>query len=72
MATVLFKGYIDKAAFEDGKEPISNYGAGIEGDEFLSFAAVMEGISPQEPLSKMIYDYAKTKIDLFKGSTDIG
>ncbi len=69
-AKVAFKGYVNADAYAANAAPIGERTVLVGGDEFLQIGAVLEGVVPQQPLSTVIYDFARENDEFFAGAVD--
>lgn len=69
-ATLQLYGYVDEAAFNDGKSPIGQRQYQVMSADFATFATQVDGPSPAG-LSATIYQWIKDHDDMFTDATEV-
>lgn len=69
-ATVTLKGYVDEAAYNSAAKEIGERTVKATGEAFAQIGAILEGVVSQQPLSEVIYNFAKENDEFFAGAVD--
>lgn len=69
-ATVTLRGYVNKAAYDNGNEDIGYVPVTIEGEAFGSLAIQLDGPTPVA-ISQVIYGYVVANEPLFAGAVSV-